>query len=201
MVGLGFPLSQVGHLIAYLARYGRSGLVLEATGVHAYFPELLRSAACLLGIAILATLLLLAGSRLAIGRWLGGQLSAGEPLGPLVLVAAVVQMDLYTAQETVETLVSAQSYTFGTLALILGWGLVGQLPVALAGAVAVRWLSLRLDVLTDELRNLWQECVAVLRRLLDESRRIQLVATGHDAPALATEAYPALAERGPPDRF
>ena len=62
-----------------------------------------------------------------------------------------------------EIAVAGGTYTLGVLASIMGWGLAGQLPVALVAALGTKRLSVRLEVVTDGLRDLWHECIAFMR--------------------------------------
>lgn len=57
------PLTEAGHALAYLGRYGQPGLRIESTGVHAYFPDLLRLTGGAVGLFLLTCLLLRAGCR------------------------------------------------------------------------------------------------------------------------------------------
>lgn len=158
---IGVPLSQLGHVVAYVAHYGSHGILLQEEGVHAYFPEVVRFSAGTIGLLMLAALVVVGLGRLLLGRGLGMTQSGGQRMTELLMVSAAVQLDTYLVQEILEALASHQTLTFGLLLSILGWGLAGQLPVALVAALALSWLSVRLDSATAGLRSLWQLCVTL----------------------------------------
>jgi hypothetical protein len=193
---LAIPLTEGGHTLAYLGRYGPQGLHLESVGAHAYFPDLLRLSACVVGLVLLVSLVLLATGRVLIGRGLGLAPTGRQAVLPLFLTAAIVQLDCYLVQETLETLLSGQPFTFGVLGSILLWGAVGQLPLAAALACAVSWLSVRLTAIGERLRQDLALCAGSLGPppALTLCRGPQLV-----PPAtLGVAAGQALRKRGPP---
>jgi len=131
--------SQAGHLLAYELRFGGAAGQLQSTGAHAYFPAVAKTGLGLASLAVLAGLLVVGMARAV----------AGEPIGRALapsfvrLLAAVytLQLALFAVQETAEaTLGGAQA---GSAPLLLMWGAVGQLPVAIAASLAVRWLLVR----------------------------------------------------------
>ena len=95
---LGLPLAEVGHTIAFVARYGAAGLELQTVGVHGYFPTALRLSAAGVGLTLLGAVCLLGLGRLLLGRGLGLTRTGGQPFVSLLLVAAVVQLDVYLVQ-------------------------------------------------------------------------------------------------------
>jgi hypothetical protein len=133
IVGVALAGSQAGHLLAYELRYGATAAQVQSTGAHAYFPALVKT---LLGggaLALIGALCLIGLARLAAGGKLEKQ-SAPSLLG-LASILYTAQLAFFVVQETVE---GGQA---GTMVL---WGLVAQLPVALVGALALRWLLARI---------------------------------------------------------
>jgi hypothetical protein len=185
--------SQAGHLVAYQARFGGSALALERTGAHAYF---LPAATGLVGTAAalgLASLLLIGWARLFAGRRLGFATRPGWRVLDALPLLFALQLAIYAGQESVESL-AAGVPPAPALELLL-WGALGQLPVACAGALALAWISSRLEGALE----------AVDIRLVELRSEL-----GASAPLLAPPPAPtaalllaqragaALAKRGPP---
>jgi hypothetical protein len=193
---LGVPLSQLGHALVYLCRFGAAGLRFETEGVHGYFPQLLGLSAGVVGAAVLTCLVLGGLGRIAAGRGMGMRPLGGQRPSTLLVAAASVQLAVYVIQETVESAFAGGPLQFGWLVSMLAWGLVGQLPIALLAAVGLAWLSIRFDAGIARFRSLWQACDAWLPSppLVTDDRR--------PAPgpvARPTRVAPAiLPERGPP---
>jgi hypothetical protein len=194
---LGIPLSEIGHTLAYLARYGREGLLLQSQGGHAYFPGVLQLSATALGLVLLAGLLVMALGRLVFGKGAGLRRSAAQPVLDLLVVAAAVQLQTYLIQEVVEVLAAHQELSFRLLFSILGWGLAGQLPVALLAALALSWLSIRMEAAVAGLRSLWQDCLRVRPPAPVVAVSVHPVCVPGPA-RLACVARQALIKRGPP---
>lgn len=196
---VGLPLSELGHALVYLGRYGAAGYAFESRGVHGYFPHLLGLSAGLLGAAVLAGLLLGGLGRLALSRSIGLRPSAGQPVLALFMAAAALQLAVYVLQETLETAVQGLPLEFSWLLPMLAWGIAGQLPIALLAAVGLAWLSIRFDAGLSRLRSLWQACRAILQAppLVTSDPRPA------PAPALppASVAPAVLPTRGPPPSF
>lgn len=194
--GLAIPLSQVGHSLAYLMRYGPAGFRLETEGVHAYFPAMLRSSGLALGLFLLAALLVIGGGRLLLGRGLGLSLHRHR-IVDLLVVGAVVQLDLYLVQESLEALAAHEVYSFTLLGTIIGWGLVGQLPVAALAALALGWLSARLEVSLQGLRTAWALALRPLSPVPAVPVRILPPVTSA-VPLALRVGHGGIAKRGPP---
>jgi len=138
---LGALLSQPGHLVGYLGHYGWWGLAVESRGVHGYFPGVLSASAALIGAGLLLALLVIAATRVLLGRALGRRRLPGVPFAHLLLVLALVQLHVYAVQELFEQAAAGQAFSPGDLVSIAGWGLAGQLPVAVVAAAALAVLS------------------------------------------------------------
>lgn len=194
---LGLPLAEVGHTLTFLMRFGPPGLELQTVGVHGYFPTALQLSAAGVGLTALGAVCLLGLGRILLGRGLGLTRTGGQPFLSLLVVAAVVQLDVYLVQETVETLLAHDPYTFGTLGSILAWGLAGQLPVAAASALGLRWLSFRLEATIEGFRSAFQLSARLLRPVPPLAVEVRPTLVSR-ARLLGQQASAALAKRGPP---
>ena len=131
--------SQAGHLLAYELRFGASATQLQSSGAHWYFPALAKTGLGLVAFALLAGLLLV-----GVARVIAGKPISGAPAPSLVrLLAAVytLQLALFATQETAEALLGGSRAA--SAPLLLMWGAVGQLPVAITASLALRWLLVR----------------------------------------------------------
>jgi hypothetical protein len=159
---IGLPLSELGHVAVYLARYGEAGLTLQTQGIHGYFPQLLGLSVSLMGALLLAALVFGGLGRVALSRGMGLNPRSGQPPLAMFVVAAAVQLAVYVLQETVETLLIGRSLDVWWLVQMLAWGMAGQVPIAMLAAVGMTWLSIRFDAGVSTLRSLWQACQAWL---------------------------------------
>ena len=131
--------SQAGHLLAYQLRFGTAAAQLQSTGAHSYFPAVAKTGVGIASLGLLAGLLIAGMARVIARKTIPG---AGGPAF-LRLLAAVytLQLALFAVQETAEALIGGAPA--GSAPLLLLWGAVGQLPVAVAASLAVRWLLVR----------------------------------------------------------
>jgi hypothetical protein len=187
-------LSQLGHVLAYAARCQACGAQL-GIGIHAYFPNLVLLSGSLVAVGLLGSLLVIGLGRLLVGHGLGLQRTRGKPALELLLVLAAVQLQVYLAQEALEMVVAGQALTLGWLLSTLLWGMAGQLPLAILGAFALRWLSVRLRVAVRAVHDAWRSLavrppapVAVERRTPNAVSPSPVARCGRTA----------LAKRGPP---
>jgi hypothetical protein len=174
---LGLLLSQPGHALTYLLRYGSKGLALQTQGVHGYFPTLMRLSWVLVGLLVVGSLFIIAAGRLAMGHALARRRLPGVGPGGLFLVLAIVQLNVYFAQEALEARAIGQALDMQGYLGILGWGLIGQLPLAVFAAFSLSWLSSPL-----------QTAIAVLRSPFTAAQGL----APNFAPALAPVAWPGL---------
>lgn len=132
--------SQAGHVLAYMLRFGDAAPAIQASGVHAYFPALAKTAVGAAAIALVAALFVIGFARVVAGR----RIEKDSVPSFIALLAALytIQLALFAGQETAEAL--AGGAPAGSVAVLLLWGTVGQLPVAMVGAIALRWLLGRL---------------------------------------------------------
>lgn len=189
VLGLGFAGAQAGHLLAYQLRFGAAAQQVQAAGAHAYFPALAKSAVGLASVAVIAAVCLIGVARVAAGRRL--EPGSAPPFTRLLAVMYTVQLACFAVQETAEALAGGAHPMSAPLLLL--WGTAGQLPVALAATLALRWLLGRVS-----------PALAALRLPATPAR--QRVALTLALPAPASAIRPVLARvviaehprRGPP---
>jgi hypothetical protein len=138
---LALPMSQLGHLLAYCLRFGPDAVVRQSTGAHAYFPGLFQAGVAATGAALLALLLLVGLARFMVGLRDDRLPSGGWPLAPLLLTMLLLQLAIFTGQELAEA--SLSGLRAAPAEQLLGWGMAGQLPVALLAALGLSWISAR----------------------------------------------------------
>jgi hypothetical protein len=188
---LALPMSQLGHLLAYWLQFGTSAAARQSTGAHAYFPAVLQAGGAVLGAALLAVLLLLGVARFMVGLRNDRVPEGGWPLAPLLLTLLGAQLAIFAGQELVEA--SLAALPAAPPGHLLGWGLAGQLPVALLAAFGLSWISARVRRAMRRLRRLRPVAIRPYGALLQEPRW---------APALFTGFLPVLTaglvNRGPP---
>jgi len=138
VVGAGALASQAGHLLAYSLRFGGAASQVQSSGAHEHFPALAKTGLGFLAIALVMGLLLVGFARLMAGR-----LDKDSAPSCLRLLAALytVQLAVFAGQETVEAAVGGAPAS--SVAVVVLWGTVGQLPVAAVATVALRWLLAR----------------------------------------------------------
>ncbi len=188
VLGVGIGASQAGHLLAYTLRFGAAAGQMQSAGAHAYFPSMAKTVLGLIAFAMVAGLLVVAAARVIGGR---SNKATAPPFLRLVAVLFTIQLAAFALQETAESLLTGAA---ASVPLVLVWGTVGQLPVAAAGAIALRWLLASVPL-------------ALVQLALHVRPAVQVV-TGTTAPVvfpiaaqvvLAKEAAPAPFNwRGPP---
>ena len=140
VLGLGAAGSQAGHLLAYWIRFGGASWSIQSTGAHAYLPSLVKMAAGGVSAAVVACLLAIGLARVVAGRPVVRD--GAVPYVRLLAAIFTVQMACFALQESIEAGLGAAPGV--TAAGVVLWGTLGQLPVALLAALALRWLSARL---------------------------------------------------------
>lgn len=189
VLGLGLVGSQAGHLLAYSLRFGATAQQIQSSGAHAYFPSLVKTGLGVAAVALLAALFVMGFARL-----LGGRIEKDSAPSFIRLLAMLytIQLACFGVQETAEALVSrAQAASAPDLVL---WGTVGQLPVALVGAVALRWLLARLG---PALAHIKVQLGAAFQLLPYAAAVVLLPVAAQPVPALDGLAN-TLSTRGPP---
>ena len=192
LIGMAAAAAQAGHLVTYELKFGVAAQSLQSSGVHAYFPILARTGLGIASAALIAGLIVVGMARVATGRRV-----VTEPAPPYLHLLArlfTLQLAIYSAQETVEALFGRTMFISASELLL--WGAIGQLPVAAAAALALRWLFVRL-----------RPAVAVIARIVragGHRRGIPpLVAAAVPVPAVQdvrpyAVALLVLSRRGPP---
>ncbi|HEY1421392.1 MAG TPA: hypothetical protein VGK33_06735 [Chloroflexota bacterium] len=144
--------SQAGHLLVYQLRFGAAAQQVQAAGAHAYFPTLAKTGVGALGAVAIAGVFVVALARVLSG----GPLTPDRSMPSYArLVAAMftIQLAVFTGQELVES--AAAGAVQPSLLVLLLWGTLGQLPVAMAAALALRWLMARLGSAITLIRASW----------------------------------------------
>jgi len=189
LVGFGLVLAQLGHLLVYQLQFGATAQVVQSTGAHAYFPALVKTGFGLGAAAVLASLLVIGLARFIRGarvRVIAKGLSYVRLLGALF----TIQLVFFALQETAESM--AAGAAIATAPHLLLMGSVGQLPVAILGALAIKWLLVRFESAVTEIRV----ALAVPKSI---SPFVSVVsAWSHDDRVRRPIAGASLVQRGPP---
>jgi hypothetical protein len=150
VLGFGAPASQAGHLLAYQLRFGAGALQVQSSGAHAYFPTLAKTGLGLLGMTVLGAALVVGVARVLAGRGLKRDASGPSYLG-LLAALYTLQLAVFGGQETAESAVAGMPGA--SVATLLLWGTLGQLPIAAAAALALRWLATRFEAAVEEIKT------------------------------------------------
>jgi hypothetical protein len=193
LLGLAALSSQAGHLVAYELRFGGSAQQVQSSGAHAYYPTLAKTSLGLVATAILASLLVIGLARV-VGAKAPIRSDPAHPYLSLLAVLFTVQLGLYAGQEVVEAALAG--VPADSAAHLLLWGTFGQLPVAAAAALALRWLLVRFDSAVHAIRR-------ALSGLWIEPRPMSSVVVPFWRPSnaallLSGVAGASLVKRGPP---
>ena len=190
-VGVAVVAAQAGHLLAYQLRFGAAAVQIQSSGAHVYFPGLVRATLGTTAALILSILFVI-----GLARWLGGRwIRPGSPPPFLRLVAVMftVQLAWFAGQEVGEALLAVAPVD--SVANLLLWGSVGQLPVAVVAAASLRWLLARFESAISEIRV----ALSVLPARVSPPAVAVLIAGPTDrALLLRSVAGASLAKRGPP---
>jgi len=191
VLGLGLVGSQAGHLLAYQIRFGAAAQQVQSTGAHSYFPGLAKMSLGVAAAAALAGLLLIAFARILAGH----RVRASSQPSYVGLLAALftLQLAVFAVQEIVESMIAGSM--IGTAPQLLLWGTLGQLPVAAVAALALRWLSTRVEASVGAIRDVVAATVWMAPAV---PAAIAVYATPHRALLMSHIAGSSLAERGPP---
>jgi hypothetical protein len=191
-LALGLLGAQAGHLLAYQLRFGAAAQQIQSTGAHAYFPVVAKTALGAISAGLIGALLLVGLARLLSGRRVR---SLSEPsFISLLAVLFSLQLATFALQEMAEALVAGTS--FGSAADLLLWGTLGQLPVAIIAASALRWLSTRVESAVVLIRDVVRAVLSIASAPAPVAVRV------YAAPDLALlvsrVAGSPMAKRGPP---
>ncbi len=191
---LALAAAQAGHLVSYNLRYGGAAASVQAGGAHAYFPSLLSAVEAAAGSLLVGALLIVGAARALRGRrGLRSRPAPGRSFVELVAIFFALQVAIYCTQETLEAL-AAGSPAPQALSLLL-WGTLGQLPLAVVAAIALRWLGSRVETALQDLSLAWHE-----RAASPEAPAGAVVFWTEPAPAflMAAVAGSGTGRRGPP---
>ena len=189
--GTAVVAAQAGHLLAYQLRFGAAAVQIQSSGAHVYFPGLVRAT---LGIsaALILSLLFVIG----LARWLSGRSTrhgSAPALRRLVAMLFTTQLAWFAGQEAIEALVAGAPVP--SVANLLLWGSLGQLPVAVVAAAALRWLLARFEAAIAEIRIAPAQ---IPGQLYSPGIAIQFAGHTDRAPFIRSVVGPSLAKRGPP---
>jgi hypothetical protein len=191
LAGTGVVASQAGHLVAYELQYASSAPSIQSTGVHAYFPVLAKTSLGLTAVTILASLLIISGSRLVIRRP-GTRVTRSPSYFTLLAALFTIQITCFVVQETIESNL-ARTYTPTALYLFL-IGMCGQLPIAAVAALALKWLLAHLETALSSLRQVLALRVTAYGPI---ATTLTLPVPAYQ-PALAETCPAVYVKRGPP---
>jgi hypothetical protein len=192
VIGLGLLGSQAGHLLAYQLMFGARAQQLQSTGPHAYFPLVVKTT---LGAAVVA----LIGCLVIIGlaRFLSGKsVRSTSEASYLSLLAFLfsIQLTAFAAQEVGEAM--AAGVPIPSVAQLLLWGALGQLPVAVMAALALRWLCTRVEAAVGAIRDVVEAGAPAGPAFAPVA--FSVLAAPDRAVLLSRIAGASLAKRGPP---
>jgi hypothetical protein len=184
--------SQAGHLLAYQLRFGAAAQTMQVSGAHAYFPTIAKTGLGAIAAITIGGLFMVGLARVLRGRALKQDQSAPSYLR-LIAAMYTIQLALFVGQELAEAAVAGVPPV--SVMVLLFWGTLGQLPVAMLGALALRWLLTRI-----------RSAVAVIRTAIVTVQTVPTlvpavvpVATGSEAARLLScVAGSSFAKRGPP---
>ena len=191
VLGLGLLASQAGHLVAYQIRFGAAAQQVQSSGAHGYFPGVAKTALGAVAATLVAGMLLVGLARILSGR---RERSVSKPSYVSILAFLFsIQLAVFAAQEVAEGLI-AQS-TIGSAPQLLLWGTLGQLPIAVVAALALRWLSARVESAVGAIREVVRTGISVpMAAAVDDP----VYAAPDRALLLSSLVGSPLAKRGPP---
>jgi hypothetical protein len=144
-------------------------------------------------VALIVGLVLLVGlARLLSGRRVR---SDSEPsYVSLLAILFSLQLATFAAQEIAEALVAGTSVMSAPELLL--WGTLGQLPVAIIAASALRWLSTRVESAVGLIRDVVRAALSIAPA--PARLAVRVCAPPHAALLMSRAAGSSLAKRGPP---
>jgi hypothetical protein len=183
--------SQLGHLLVYTLRLGPEGLAASGSGAHGYLPSLATALAGLTGASFLAALAVLAASRILAARGGRGVVFERPSVFDLLAVLFAAQLCLFAVQETAEALLTGR--VVRSVADLLLWGTLGQLPIAALAALALSWLTASFRRAIHDLSQ-----AGASARMAASARPEPAVHRTSDPPLLVWSPGHTLPRRGPP---
>jgi hypothetical protein len=191
VLAFGVLAAQAGHLLAYQIRFGVTAQQVQSSGIHSYFPNAVRSSLGIAAALALTALFLIGLARIMSG--LSIRPGSAPHYGRLVATLFTVQLLFFAAQEMSEAWVGRTPVA--SVADLLLWGTLGQLPVALIAAAGLRWLLARFESAVFEIRI----ALAAVPSPIALVAVVALVRSPAERNLLLVPAAGAsLAKRGPP---
>ena len=165
---------------------------MQVSGAHAYFPTIAKTGLGAIAAMAIAGFFLVGLARVLRGRALKQDHSAPSYLR-LVAAMYTIQIAVFVGQELSEA--AAAAVAQAPVMVLLFWGTLGQLPVALVGALALRWLLTRLRSAVTEIRT----AIVTVGTVPTFVPTVVAVGTGSDAARLLSCVKgSSFAKRGPP---
>jgi hypothetical protein len=190
-VGLAVIASQAGHLLAYQLRFGAAAQQIQSSGAHVYFPGLVRASLGVAAALVLTGLFVVGLARLLRGRSI--RPDSTPPFLRLFAAMFTLQLAWFAGQEVVEA--RAAGVPAGSVADLLLWGTLGQLPVAVVAAAGLRWLLAHFEGAFAEIRI---ALASIPKQLFQPGIAIPMWGHNDRALILRSVAGASLAKRGPP---
>ena len=191
LLGFGALMSQAGHLLVFQIQFGSAALAVQGRGAHAYFPAFAKTSLGIVAAVILSAALVVGASRLLEGRPRQAICAGPTYLGLLARLFSV-QLAFFFAQETIEALMAGTAVPSSTHLLL--FGTLGQLPVALIAALALKWLATRFETALITLRH----ALATTSGAAEPAELVLLRWEAVPRLALAATCPSAYVKRGPP---
>jgi hypothetical protein len=187
--------SQLGHAIAYYARFGlEAGGRQSQAGVHSYLPTLVGVLSGALGVLLMTGLLLVAAARSLGPQQVGHRRRATLRFSDLLPALFAAQLVVFAGQETIESIAAGGGHLPSAIELLF-WGTLGQLPAAAIAAGVLAWLLTRVEAA-------WTVLLQGAAAALGGPATPTIVALLGPAPAaalrLASACPSAFRKRGPP---
>ena len=191
VLGLGLLGSQAGHLLAYQVKFGAAAQQIQASGAHTYFPLVAKTALGAAAAALIGALVVMGLARILSGRRVR---STTEP-SYISLFAFLfsIQLAAFVAQEIAEAIIASSSV--GSAPGLMLWGTLGQLPIAAIAALALHWLSARVESAVGLIRDVIGATVPLRPAPLVA---IPVYEASDQALLTSRVASSPLAKRGPP---
>jgi hypothetical protein len=194
LVGFGVLLSQLGHLLVYQLEFGSGAQAVQSAGAHAYFPAFAKTALGTVAAALLGSLLVIGAARLVSGGRMR-RTARGPSYLRLLGALFTIQLAFFALQETAESIVAGAAVATAPHLLLLGT--VGQLPVAILAALALKWLLVRFEAAVLIIRT----AISSARASMATPRIVLLPRALRLEPALIEACPAAYIKRGPPPRL
>jgi len=192
VLGLALLGSQAGHLLAYEVRFGAAAPQIQSSGAHAYLPLVAKTGLGVAAVLILGGLFVIGLARIA-GRRRVTPLPAAASYLSLLAALFTIQLIGFSIQETAEAAVAGAPAA--SVAVLLLWGTLGQLPVAAISALVLRWLVAELESAVQEIR-IALELVELGPQVVPAA--VMVPNLSGETGLLSSVAGRALSKRGPP---